>query len=85
MIAAFSSPAFIDALIVFVLVEAIAIFAFAPKLRKSPDIWLTLASGAGLMLAIRAALAGADGRAIGASLAFALVAHLFYLRARIRL
>ncbi len=85
MTAAFTSPAFIDALIVFVLVEAIAIFAFVPKLRRSLDVWLTLASGAGLMLAIRAALAGADGRAIAASLSLALVAHLLYLRARFRL
>ncbi len=79
----FASPRFLDALMVFIALEAAALFVLFPSLRRAADIWLTLASGAALMLAVRVALADSGSLAMGAVLGVALVAHLLYLRARI--
>jgi hypothetical protein len=79
-----ASPRFIDALIAFVAIEGAFLYFVFPALRRAPDLWLTLASGAALMLALRAALAGGGSIAIGATLAASLAAHLLYLRARFK-
>jgi hypothetical protein len=79
-----ASPRFIDALIALVAIEGVFLYFTFPALRRTPDLWLTLASGAALMLALRVALAGGGSIAIGAALTAALVAHLLYLRARLK-
>lgn len=79
----FDSPRFIDALIAFIAIEAIALYVFFPTIRRAGDLWLTLASGAALMLAVRLALSGAGAAGLGAVLGLALAAHLLYLRARL--
>ena len=79
----FLSPRFIDALLAFIAIEAGALFVLFPRLRRAADLWLTLASGAALMLAVRVALADAGAMAMGAALGLALVTHLLYLRARL--
>lgn len=80
----FTSPKFIDALLVFIAFEAAALFLFFPALRRAGDLWWTLASGAALMLAVRTALAGNGAAALGAVLGLSLVAHLLYLRERLK-
>lgn len=84
MTEAFQSPHFIDALIAFIAIEAAALYLLVPSLRRAADLWLTLLSGAALMVAVRVALAAGGGLAIGGVLGFALVAHLLYLRARLK-
>ena len=79
----FASPRFIDALLAFIAVEGGALFVLFPRLRRAADLWLTLVSGAALMLAVRVALADAGATAMAGALGLALVAHLLYLRARL--
>jgi ABC-type Fe3+-siderophore transport system permease subunit len=79
-----ASPRFIDALLVFIALEAGALYILFPRLRPAADLWLTLASGAALMLAVRLALSGAGSMMLGAVLGAALAAHLLYLRSRLR-
>lgn len=79
----FISPRFIDAIIVAIAVEAVALFIFFPAMRRAGDLWLTLVSGAALMAAVRFALSGADKVVIAGLLAAALIAHLLYLWKRL--
>lgn len=78
------SPGLIDAIIGMVAIEAAAIFFFLPKMRKAIDLWLTLASGAALLIAVRLAIGDGGSSVIAAALALSFIAHLFYLRVRLR-
>jgi len=77
-----TSPHLIDLILGFTLVEAIVIVA----LRILPPLVIarTLLPGAGVMLALRAALAQSAWPWVPLALAFALVAHLFDLAGRRR-
>lgn len=80
----FLSPRFIDALLLVVGAEALVLAVLVPAARRAPDIWLTLVSGAALILAIRVALSGGGAQDMAAVLSGALVAHLLYLGVRLR-
>lgn len=80
----FNSPSVIDAILGFVALEALAIFVLFPKSRRASDVWLTLISGAALMLAMRVALSDGGPLLMAGALGAALVAHLLYLRVRLR-
>ncbi|MFN3958851.1 MAG: hypothetical protein ACK4NP_02945 [Parvularculaceae bacterium] len=79
----FISPGFIDLILVCVVIEAAALYAVFPGLRRDAEIAWTLASGAALMMALRLALSGGEKMLIAAALTAALAAHALYLRARI--
>lgn len=80
----FTSPHLVDAILAGVGAEALLLYFMVPRLRAAADLWLTLASGAALMAALRFALADGSAVAIAVALSVALAAHLLYLRARIR-
>lgn len=80
----FASPHLIDAILIGVGAEALLLYLLWPRLRAAADLWLTLASGAALMGALRIALADGPPSVIAGALSIALAAHLLYLRARIR-
>lgn len=81
----FISPRFIDAILLAIAFEAAALFVFFPTMRRGGDLWLTLVSGAALMVAVRLAIGGADKHWIAGALAAALIAHLLYLRSRLNM
>ncbi len=79
----FISPRFIDFILCAVAVEAALLYIVFPGLRRASDLWLTLASGAALMTALRFALAGGEMPLVAAPLTAALFFHTLYLRARV--
>ncbi len=84
MSALFADGRIIDAILVLVALEALALVAFARRTgRVAPAaILANLLAGASLMLALRLALAGTGWPWIGLALMAALVAHLADLRQR---
>ncbi|WP_036302544.1 hypothetical protein [Methylobacterium sp. 77] len=83
----FASGRIIDLILCLVALEAAALVVW--RLRRGgrlvlPPLLCNLGSGAALMLAIRAALTGADWITIAACLALSLMAHLAELRLRLR-
>jgi len=83
----FSAGRVVDLVAVLILAEAGIVLAIprralAPGRPARRELLPTLASGLGLVLALRAALAGAGLAWIGAALAVALVAHCIDLRRR---
>lgn len=74
-----TSPALIDLILGLVAGEAALLFVMRKRWSVGTELWLTLAAGASLMLAVRGALADAGAVWIGASLVAALVAHGLYL------
>lgn len=84
---AFASGRIVDALLAFVLLEAILMIAVAPpgeRARRTGDVVRLLLPGACLMLALRAALIDAAWTSIAGLLALSLVAHLWDLSARLK-
>ena len=79
----FVSPRFIDALLAVIVIEALALAILVPAARRAADLWLTLVSGAALMLAIRVALMNGGATAMAAVLSAALIAHICYLGVRL--
>lgn len=83
----FASGRIIDLILALVMLEVIALaFLRVAKGRAVPlsGLLLTIAAGACLMLALRAALTGADWWWIALALTAALIAHLVDLRTRLR-
>jgi hypothetical protein len=83
----FASGRIVDAIIVLVLIEAIAILAYhritGRGIALGQIVW-TLASGLSLMIALRAALTGGAWHSVAAPLTAALVTHLLDLAGRLR-
>ncbi len=82
---AFASGGIVDAIVVLVIVEALLLLAVRRRLPGRPSALAVVANlGAGLflLLALRAALAGAGWPWLAGSLALALVAHLVDLALR---
>ncbi len=80
--------AFIDLVLVLVAIEAVALVAIVP--RRWPHVsrgglLATLAAGATVMLALRAAVRGATTAELAMWMALALAAHLFDLSLRLSL
>lgn len=83
----FASGRVIDVILALIVLEVIAlVFLRMAKGRAVPltGLLLTIAAGACLMLAVRAALTGADWPWIALALTAALAAHLADLRIRLR-
>lgn len=77
----------VEAILLLVLAEAILLALLLrrpPARRRLAPLLATLASGAALLLALRAALVGAGAVWIAAFLLAALVAHIVDLRLRLR-
>jgi hypothetical protein len=75
----------VDVIVGLVVVQFIALVLYRRATGRGPapaDIAFNLLAGAGLLLALRAALTGADWTSIAAFLAAALVAHLADLARR---
>jgi hypothetical protein len=80
-----ASPALIDLILAFTVLEAIVLAVWRKRSGRGLDLvplFLMLLPGVFLMLALRAALAGAVWPWLPAALAAALVAHLADLRRR---
>lgn len=83
----FASGRIVDAILVMVAVEALVLTAVAARRGRGPRgarLFWNLAAGAALLLALRAALAGAAWPWAAAALAAALLAHVLDLHARWR-
>jgi hypothetical protein len=83
----FASGRIVDAVLALVVLEVIALaFLRLAKGRAVPFLGLlvTIAAGVCLLLALRAALAGADWPWVAVALTGSLVAHLADLRTRLR-
>jgi hypothetical protein len=83
----FASGRIIDAILVLVAIEAAFLLAWRARTGRGPaplPLLCNLASGASLMLALRAALTGAAWPAVAACLVASLVAHLSELALRLR-
>ena len=83
----FSSGRIIDAILILVALEAAALLWWHRRTGRGPaplPLLCNLASGAALMLAVRAALAGADWPVIAACLFGSLLAHGSELAVRLR-
>jgi uncharacterized membrane protein YfcA len=81
------NPHAVDAVLALLAAEAAALAVWHRRTGRGPrlrDLAPTLLAGAGLLAAVRAALAGAGAGAIGICLLAALFAHLFDLRQRWR-
>lgn len=77
----------VEAILALVALEAVLLAVVLRRMGRGaalPGLFATLLSGAALLLALRAALIGADAVWIGAWLAAALVAHLADLWLRLR-
>ena len=80
-----ASGRIVDVILGLVVVQFIALALYRRATGRGPapaDIAFSLLAGAGLLLALRAALTGADWTSIAAFLAAALVAHLADLARR---
>lgn len=83
----FASGRIIDGILVLVALEAAALLAWRARTGRGPapiPLLCNLASGASLMLALRAALTGAAWPIVAAWLVASLVAHLSELGLRLR-
>ncbi|RAI33033.1 hypothetical protein [Rhodoplanes serenus] len=83
----FASGRVIDLVLILVVIEAVGLAVLARLTRRVPQIGTllpNLAAGACLLLAVRAALAGAAWPWVAAALLAALVAHLADLGTRLR-
>lgn len=79
----FASPHLVDLVLVFTALEAVALMARAARHgRRRREVVLLLLPGICLMLAVRAALAGAAWPWLPVALAGAFVAHVADLRQR---
>lgn len=75
----------VDFVLIFLLCEGVLLTILYQRrgIGVAPArLWPMLAAGAGLLLALRAGLAGASGYWVGAGLLLALAAHLYDLRGR---
>ena len=84
---AFSSGMIIDLVLALMVIEGVVLALFRARNGRglaSTSLVITLASGAALMLALRAALVGAPWPIISIWMLAGLVAHVFDLRARWR-
>ena len=82
-----TSPALIDLIIVFTMIEAVVLIVWRASEERTAalaKIGLMLLPGICLLLAVRAALAGAPWPWVPTALTAALVAHLLDLRSRWR-
>ncbi|WP_375463685.1 hypothetical protein [uncultured Methylobacterium sp.] len=87
MAAWFASGRIIDAILVLVALEAVALLVLRRRAGRGPapaKMLCNLASGASLMLAVRAGLVGADWPVVALCLMAALAAHLGELSLRLR-
>ncbi|WP_375456523.1 hypothetical protein [uncultured Methylobacterium sp.] len=87
MAAWFSSGRIVDAILVLVALEAVLLLALRLRTGRGPaplPLLCNLASGAALMLAVRAALVGADWPVVAACMLMSLAAHLGDLIPRLR-
>ncbi|MFC6389785.1 hypothetical protein [Methylorubrum zatmanii] len=82
----FASGRIVDAILVLVLIETLALLGWRARFGGAGTAALlcTLASGAALMLSLRAALTGADWSVVALWLTVSLVAHLGDLVLRFR-
>ncbi|GJE54667.1 MULTISPECIES: hypothetical protein [Methylobacterium] len=83
----FASGRIVDGILVLVALEAVALLVWRWRRGRGPSplaLIGNLASGASLMLAVRAALTGADWTVIAGFLLASLVAHLTDLCLRLR-
>lgn len=87
MAAWFSSGRIVDAILLLVALEAILLLALRLRTGRGPapfPMLCNLGSGAALMLALRAALVGADWPVVAACMLAALATHLGDLASRLR-
>jgi hypothetical protein len=84
MAALFANGHIVDAILVLVFVEAIALILIRTRRRgaKSRDLVVSLLPGVGLLLALRAALVGDAWSIIALCLAGSLLAHVYDLARR---
>lgn len=85
--ALFESGHVVDVIIGLVVVEGLVLALFYQRRHRGislGDLWPNLLSGAGLLMALRAALTGSSWQAIAPWLIVALAAHLIDLRRRWR-
>lgn len=83
----FASGRIVDVIVALVAVEALVLVAVRLRFGRGPStgaLLSNLASGAALMLAVRAALTGADWPIVAAWLLAALIAHLTEMMIRFR-
>lgn len=83
----FASGRIVDAIVALVVVEAVLLVGLRLRFGRGPKpaaLLSNLASGAALMLAVRAALTGADWPMVAAWLLAALFAHLTEMMIRFR-
>ena len=83
----FASGRVVDLILVLVALEALALLGWRLARRRGPSVAMllaNLASGAALMLAVRAALTGAHWIAVAAFLLAALAAHVTEMCLRFR-
>lgn len=83
----FASGRIVDAILAFMVVEAVLLIAWRARTGRgiaAADLLANLAAGATLLLALRAALAGAAWSWVAAALMAALVAHVADLSRRWR-
>lgn len=83
----FASGRIIDGILVLVALEAVALLVWRARTGRGPapvPLLCNLASGAALMLALRAALTGAEWPLVAACLFGSLVAHATELGLRLR-
>jgi hypothetical protein len=81
----FESGRIVDAILAFMLLEAVLLLAYRARTGRgvgAADLLANLAAGATLLLALRAALVGGTWLWVAAALAAALVAHLADLSRR---
>jgi hypothetical protein len=83
----FSSGRVVDLILVLMLVEGLALTLLWYRQGRGvspPALWVNLAAGAGMLLALRAALVGASWVWVWLALALALAMHVGELRLRWR-
>lgn len=87
MAALFAGGLIVDLILLLVAAECVALWLYRRLTGRGPGLRAllpTILAGVGLMLALRAALAGDDWTRIAAPLALALLAHLWDLALRWR-
>lgn len=79
-----TSPHLVDVMLLMVAAECFGLYLFRRRFGLDAAVWLNIAAGVSLMVALRAALAGAGAVWIGFGVTAALVAHASYLGVHIR-